>query len=156
MMTASAADTTSPESIFDDSLHGQSEVTDDASIRNADPYGTADGKWNNVYTVPEVYGVYTGSKTASLHDISNSENTGSTTEGITNDENNHSVAVTGMDVGNGKDDTVASIAYHYDADNPDDSGLELSLACPTNSYGKVSDDFKICSQGYCFGKDINV
>ncbi|MBR0484044.1 MAG: InlB B-repeat-containing protein [Oscillospiraceae bacterium] len=133
MMTALAAD--SPESIFDDSLHGQSDVTNDASIRNADPYGTASGQWNNVYTVPEVYGIYTGKdEGVSLHDVNEDSTKTYTNNSATNWQD--TLDTVGIDIGNGKDDIVAGVGSKF-------GELFLSLSDPTTGGAKVDTDFQV-------------
>ena len=130
--TASAAEQ-DPESIFDDSAHSTTIVTNNASVRAGDPYGTGDGTWKNVITVPEVFGVYTGTNWgASLHDVNdNSKKKYQATTPVCWDS---PAAVTGMDIGNGKDDTVASASYA-------DGEFNICILDPTTGTGKTDNDF---------------
>ena len=140
-LTVNAADSTIDGTIFDD--RSQSKLGNDEkslAIKRADPYGTTDSngngtKWKALSVVPEVFGVY--NCWCYLKDYTNGKvGKGGTTTTASN--YTKLLAMTGINIGSGKDDTVACLAY-----SDKDNGVYISLCDAVNGGFKTDGNFNL-------------
>lgn len=134
---ASATDGT----IFDD--RSQSKLgndTDSLAIKQADPYGTTDSngngtKWKALSVVPEVFGVY--NCWCYLKDYTNGK-VGKGGTPTTASNYTKLLAMAGINIGSGKDDTVACIGYSTES-----PGVYISLCDAANGGFKTDGSFNL-------------
>ena len=145
-LTVNAASATNG-TIFDD--RSQSKLgndTDSLAIKQADPYGTTDSngngtKWKALSVVPEVFGVY--DCWCYLKDYTNGK-VGKGGTPTTASNYTKLLAMAGINIGSGKDDTVACIGYSTES-----PGVYISLCDAANGGFKTDGSFNLSWKNIC-------